>query len=626
MPYAQSHYPFENEKEFEENFPADFIAEGIDQTRGWFYTLIVLSTALFDKPPFKNLIANGLVLASDGQKMSKRKKNYPDPMDIVTKYGADALRLYLINSPVVRAENLRFKEEGVRDIIKDVSLPWFNAFRFLMQNIDVFVQNTKEKFVYDEKAIAGVSNTMDVWILSAVQSLLEFVKQEMKVYHLYTVVPRLTKFIDHLTNWYVRMNRRRFKGENGIEDARVALTVLFNVLLLMTKIMAPFTPFLTEFIYQHLKKVMRNETCMASVHYELLPEPNASFFDKAIERAVARMQNIVELGRVLRDKKTMPVKYPLPEIVVIHHDEEYLKDIESLSLFITTELNVKTISVSQDKKKYGISLRAEPDHKTLGFRLKNDFKTVMTQIKALTDEQIHNFIAKGSYEIAEHCIDLSEIRLIYKTESSELSATHNYECESDNNVLILIDMNPDQLMQDEGTAREIINRIQKLRKKACLVPTDPIAVHYSTTGDLSRIAKEQQSFIENSIKATFQPLTPNIPNPSILIQETQTLKEFELVLVITGKKSTKSPTSGTYGLINISLMEQKGRFDQSTSDFTCIIVDDSDYSYDNLVTDIKDAFGFFGCRFELYYDDKKIDEKFNVKMLVEKDVFVSVEN
>ena len=141
MPYAQSHYPFENKKEFEDSFPADFIAEGQDQTRGWFYTLLILSTALFDKPPFKNLIVNGLVLASDGQKMSKSKKNYPDPMVVVDKFGADAVRLYLINSPVVKAENLRFKEEGVQGILRDVFLPWYNAYRFLFQNIESYEQS-----------------------------------------------------------------------------------------------------------------------------------------------------------------------------------------------------------------------------------------------------------------------------------------------------------------------------------------------------------------------------------------------------------------------------------------------------------------------------------------------------
>lgn len=180
MPYAQNHYPFENKAAFEKNFPADFIAEGIDQTRGWFYTLLVLSTALFNKPPFKNLIANGMVLAADGQKMSKSKRNYPDPMVVINNYGADALRLYLVNSPVVRAENLRFKEEGVRDILKDCFLPWYNAYRLLFQNIELYSKNTNEQFkLYSLKRL-NTDNIMDKWILSFTQSLVKFVKSEMK--------------------------------------------------------------------------------------------------------------------------------------------------------------------------------------------------------------------------------------------------------------------------------------------------------------------------------------------------------------------------------------------------------------------------------------------------------------
>jgi isoleucyl-tRNA synthetase len=189
MPYAQSHYPFENKKLFEDNFPADFIAEGVDQTRGWFYTLLVLSTLLFGKPPFKNLIVNGLVLAADGQKMSKSKKNFPDPMEVVNKYGADALRLYLINSPVVRAENLRFREDGVRDILKDVFLPWYNAYRFLVQNIEWFEKESKEKFVFNRSLLLKNNNVMDKWISSFTQSLVRFVKSEMKgmsnIYYFY---------------------------------------------------------------------------------------------------------------------------------------------------------------------------------------------------------------------------------------------------------------------------------------------------------------------------------------------------------------------------------------------------------------------------------------------------------
>lgn len=233
MPYAQVHYPFDGRKTFSEIFPADFIAEGIDQTRGWFYTLLVISTALFDQPPFKNLIVNGIVLASNGEKMSKRKKNYPDPREIVEKYGADALRLYLITSPVVRGESLKFKEEGVRDVLKDVFLPWYNGLRLLVQSCDQLKADKKVVFLYDEKrlysSMESNSNVMDTWIVSYTQTLLEFVRQEMEgiqfihhksshtkffsvlAYRLYTVVPRLVKYIDMLTNWYMKLNKRRFK-------------------------------------------------------------------------------------------------------------------------------------------------------------------------------------------------------------------------------------------------------------------------------------------------------------------------------------------------------------------------------------------------------------------------------
>ena len=343
MPYAQSHYPFENKKEFEDAFPADFIAEGADQTRGWFYTLLVLSTALFDKPPFKNLIVNGLVLAADGQKMSKKKKNYPDPLLVVNKYGADAVRLYLINSPVVKAETLRFKEEGVKDILKDVFLPWYNAYRFLLQNIESYNDREGTTFLWSE--FGQSDNVMDRWILSFSQSLLLFVKREMAAYRLYTVLPQLMKFIDNLTNWYVRTNRKRLKGEgNSTQDCRSALDTLFSVLFTMVKVFAPFTPFLTEHMYQNLKNLVdwskddsvKSEKDRASVHYLMIPKPREDLINEDIERSVARMQRVIELGRVLRDRKTMPVKYPLPELVLIHKDQQCLDDVLSLQVSYNT--------------------------------------------------------------------------------------------------------------------------------------------------------------------------------------------------------------------------------------------------------------------------------------------------
>ena len=282
MPYAQQHFPFENSREFLDGFPADFIAEGVDQTRGWFYTLTVLSTLLFDKPPYKNLIANGLVLAEDGKKMSKRLKNYPEPISVANKYGADAIRLYLVNSPAVRADNLKFKEDGVKAVVRDVFIPWFNAFRFLLQNIERAEKETIEEFTFSvDYQKAPSKNYMDLWILSYTQSLVKFVHAEMAAYRLYTVMPRLVLFIEQLTNWYVRMNRRRLKGESGNEECAASLRTLFAVVLTTCRLLAPFLPFLTEFMYQHLKKRLPGDDGTssvdgvaqnASVHFLSLPQ------------------------------------------------------------------------------------------------------------------------------------------------------------------------------------------------------------------------------------------------------------------------------------------------------------------------------------------------------------------
>jgi len=309
MPYAQQHYPFENKDTFEKSFPADFIAEGLDQTRGWFYTLLVISTAIFDQPPFKNLIVNGLVLAADGKKMSKvklsfflsfpiiavcpsylafffffffqRLKNYPDPSEILDEYGADALRLYLINSPVVRAEPLKFKKEGVFAVIKEVFLPWYNAFRFFVQNARRLELEDGIVFAYDPSQHIASTNVMDIWILAAAQSLTQYVIQEMSLYHLYTVVPKLVTFIEELTNYYVRFNRKRLKGENGLEDCQLALKTLFEVLFTLCRLMAPFTPFLAESMYQNLKLALpKTSEDNRSVHFLLFPEPKTEYLNE----------------------------------------------------------------------------------------------------------------------------------------------------------------------------------------------------------------------------------------------------------------------------------------------------------------------------------------------------------
>ncbi|XP_057670811.1 isoleucine--tRNA ligase, cytoplasmic [Diorhabda carinulata] len=596
MPYAQLHYPFENSKDFDENFPANFIAEGIDQTRGWFYTLTVISTALFGKAPFKNLVCNGLVLASDGFKMSKSKKNYPDPLEIVNKYGADALRLYLINSPVVRAENLRFKEEGVRDVVKDVFLPWYNAFRFLLQNIEIYVQGNNKKFVYEQNSI-GSDNIMDKWILSFTQSLLLYVRKEMELYRLYNVIPRLTKFFDYLTNWYVRMNRKRLKGEN---DSYSALITLFDVLLNIIKMMAPFSPFLSETMYQYMKKLLDTQT--DSIHYLMLPTPKESLIDLNIERAVAHMQTVIELGRVIRDRKTIPIKYPLPEIIIVHRNRQYLDDIILLKDYIQSELNVKKISTTNDKTKFGITLRAEPDHKILGSRLKQDFKAVTSGLKALTDDEINGIIETGYGMIVGRRVELSEMRLIFKAERLN---SDQYEVNSDNDVLVLMDVTPDSSMQDEGTAREIVNRVQKLRKKAHLVPTDQIVVYYKTEGDLSRIADGYKEFIENTLKTPFRKSEERKITDEIIIEEKQNLKDSKIEIILTKINGIEQPL---VEWVNIQLVGLKSRYCKgSTKGLVLLKVGEKVLKLDDLIEEVNKLFNIENYKF-LLQNGEEIDK------------------
>ncbi|XP_077429645.1 isoleucine--tRNA ligase, cytoplasmic [Vanacampus margaritifer] len=630
MPYAQVHYPFENRKEFEDTFPADFIAEGIDQTRGWFYTLLVLSTALFGKPPFKNVIVNGLVLASDGQKMSKRKKNYPDPGLIVQSYGADALRLYLINSPVVRAENLRFKEDGVRDVLKDVFLPWYNAYRFLVQNVQRLQKDDDIEFLYNENTAKQSDNIMDKWIQSFTQSLIQFFKAEMDAYRLYTVVPRLVKFVDMLTNWYVRTNRRRLKGESGTEDCLWALETLFSVLFSMCRLMAPFTPFITEMMYQNLRNLLDlaslEEKDTGSIHYLMLPQVRENLIDKRIENAVSQMQSVIELGRVIRDRKTLPVKYPLKEVVVIHQDPDALKDIQSLQKYILEELNVRQLTISTDKDKYGIRLRAEPDHMVLGKRLKGAFKAITAAIKELSSEQLEAFQKKGSIVVDGHELHEEDLRLMYAFNQSSDSAAQ-YEAHSDAQVLVLLDVTPDQSMVDEGVAREVINRVQKLRKKGHLVPSDEITVYYRCQPDGEYLGSVIQAHTDFILATTKAPLLP-YPVPKgagVIIQEKTQLKGSDLELTIV--KGSSVPRAALNGPA-CAYVNLRVKVNGKEQDGVVLLENpkgDNGLDVDTLKIVCGSIFGPNNAKLKLFNDGKELASKADLRALSGKTLSVTTD-
>lgn len=331
MPYASKHYPFENKEQFENGFPADFISEGLDQTRGWFYTLLVLGTHLFGVSPFKNCIVTGIVLAEDGKKMSKRLKNYPDPTVIMDKYGSDALRLYLLNSAVVRAETLKFKESGVKEILSKVLLPMWNSYNFFEQQAQLLKKLAGIDYKFNPEK-GSSDNFMDKWILANCQSFLEFVNAEMKgipprhavletlltvitiEYRLYTVVPRMFQLIENMTNWYIRFNRRRLKGEFGIEDTQHALNSLFEALFTLIRGMAPFAPFITDNIYRRLRKYIPTSLLPEnneSVHFLSFPEVRKELFDAEVERRFSRMQKVIELARTSRERRAIGLKVHL---------------------------------------------------------------------------------------------------------------------------------------------------------------------------------------------------------------------------------------------------------------------------------------------------------------------------
>ncbi|CAH0563614.1 unnamed protein product [Brassicogethes aeneus] len=583
MPYAQNHYPFENKHTFKQKFPADFIAEGIDQTRGWFYTLLVISTALFGEVPYKNVIANGLVLASDGQKMSKRKKNYPDPMDIIESYGADALRLYLINSPVVRAENLKFKEDGVREVVKDVLLPWYNAFRFLLQNMEGYMLKNTRDFHYKDIDLT-TDNKMDSWILSYTQSFLDYVYKEMTAYHLYNVVPKLTKFIEDLTNLYVRLNRKRFKGETSTIDCKNALKNLFGVLYALVLIMAPFTPFLSEYMYQKMKHFTTSPH--DSVHFIMLPKLNENFIDKNIENAVDNLQVVLDLARAIREKKQIPNKHPLPEIIVLHRDQSFLQNITDLKEYILAELNIKNLVTSNDKSRFNIALRAKPNYKTLGDKLKSYLKVIAEGILNLTEAQLEILQQEGSVDVSGYNIELNDVILHYESTNDQQD---KYLLNGSGECLVLLDVLMDDNLQDEGVAREVINRVQKLRKKAHLVPTDSIKVYYKAHGDIERITKDFAVLIEGTIKASFRDVTFKEDDDVVIMESEEKLKDYKMDLYITKKEAHIEFPNTKWA--NLELVDLQPKYTQSKRGMILLEVAGTPITMESLQKSILALFG-----------------------------------
>jgi isoleucyl-tRNA synthetase len=472
MPYAQWGYPFKNQEMFEKGFPADFIAEGLDQTRGWFYTLTVIGAALYKKAPFKNVVVNGMVLAEDGKKMSKSLRNYPDPEAVIGQHGADAVRLYMIDSPVVKAQELRFSDKGVRDIVRRIMLRWWNAYSFFVNyaNIDGFEPRGD---------FARSPNVLDQYILSRLDGLIAVARAEMGAYRLYNVVPALLAFVEDLTNSYIRFNRSHFWQEEMSEEKRYAFETLFHILATLSKCMAPFAPFLSETIWRNLSAAIPG--ARESVHLELYPEVDARLRRPDLEAGVKRMEAMVTLARNYREKISVKAKIPLRLMRVIHREPSALDELRKLEPYFAEEINVQRVEYRSDEDHF-VDVGAKANFPALGKRLGPKMKAVASGIQALKLADLLRLEAGETLHIEGEAITLAEveIRRVAKQGNANLMASQLISIEFDPTVT------PQQA--EEGAARSVLRKVQLARRAAGLNFDDRIHLQLALPDELKAAA------------------------------------------------------------------------------------------------------------------------------------------
>jgi len=469
MPYAQNHYPFENKDWFESNYPADFIAEGLDQTRGWFYTLVVLGAALFDKPAFKNVIVNGMILAEDGQKMSKRKKNYPDPMYIINHYGADALRLFMLGSPVVRADDLRFSEDGVKETLRSVILPIWNSYSFFVTYANV---DNWEPAKGDIREPKKLSNPLDRWILSSLCQMVSEIREHMDNYRLQKAANRFEAFVEGLTNWYIRRSRRRFWKSQNDSDKDEAYRTLHFVLLTFVKTACPFIPFITDEIYKNLK----TDDMPESIHLCDYPEIDSSMRDIDLEIQMEHTITAVSLGRYLRTKRELKVRQPLQKVVIITADVKVQKLLHETSDIIKEELNVKEVEFTGNEENL-VDRHSKANFKILGPRIGKDMKEVAVLIADFDASDIVSLLAGQT--IVLHLSSGKDLEvgkddvMIFRKEKEGLTVA------TEKDITVALDTTIDAALEEEGFAREVVSKIQNMRRDMDLKVADRIEIKYS---------------------------------------------------------------------------------------------------------------------------------------------------
>ena len=482
MPYAQYHYPFENKELFEEQFPADFIAEGVDQTRGWFYVLLVISTLISGKSSFKNVVVNDMMLDAEGKKMSKSTGNIIDPIGIMTKYGADTIRWYMLYASPVWTP-LKFDEEGV----KEVHSKFFNTLRNTYSFFELYA-NTDHVDPREYKIEYENLEEIDKWLLSKYNKLLDYVTKCYEEYDLTKVVRSITDFVnDDLSNWYIRRNRRRFwKGE--LDDSKKAVyQTTYDVLLGLSKMIAPIVPYLSEEIYQNL-------TGRKSVHLEDFPKADMSLVNLKIEERMDLVRDIISLGRNAREEAKIKVRQPISEVILDGKKKDIILDFVSL---IEEELNVKEVHFENDLSKY-MNYEVKPNFKIAGKIFGKNMKLFVEALKNLTNEDIVNIQEEKpiSLMVGEHVeeitADMCDIRITSK---------EGFNATMENNNFIILNTTLSKELIHEGIVRELISKVQNMRKAKDFEITDRINLYYKGDKDFEDAIEEYREMIKKETLA-----------------------------------------------------------------------------------------------------------------------------